>query len=233
MPVKLAFCFLITDGLNQYEKWFRFFHTIPSSKYTIFAHCKNADCDLGWFNKFKLKETVPTKWGDISIVKAQNLLYKEALKDPENYKFINVSQSCIPIHSFDYIYEYLTKDDMSIINMCPTHQCFPRCNALLEHLPRNSILKSHQWMVLNREHTHLCVWSKGFISIFEGVPCPDEHFNITLINRRGDKSKLMYDVITYANWDDPDADSPKTYTSVKDCDIESLKKQGYLFARKF
>jgi hypothetical protein len=230
---KLAFCFIVIDGLNQYEKWVQFFRGIPASKYTIYAHCKNTECDLGWFNKFKLKETVPTKWGDVSIVKAQNLLYEEALKDPENYKFINVSQSCIPIQDFDYIYEYLTKDDMSIISKCSTKQCFPRCNSLLKHLPSEAILKSSQWMVLNREHTTLCVMNEGFISLFENISCPDEHFNIIIINRRGNINKLRYEETTYTNWDDDEADSPKTYTQISQFELNDIKNEGYLFARKF
>ena len=230
---KIAFCFLVINGLNQYQKWYQFFCGIPSCKYTIYVHCKNPDCDLGWFNKFKIKETVPTKWGDVSIVKAQNLLYEEALKDLENCKFINLSESCIPIQTFDYIYDYLTKDDMSIISQCPTRQCFPRCSALLNHISRDYILKSQQWMILNREHAGLCAKNEGFISLFDNISCPDEHFNIIIINKRGDTDKIRYETSTYTNWDDDEADSPKTYMKITQYELNVMKDEGYLFARKF
>ena len=233
MTRKLTFCFLVYDKINQYDIWVKFFEGVDTNKYDIYIHSKNPKKDLGWFNKFKLKRTISTKWGDVSIVKAQNLLYEEALKNSDNYKFINLSQSCIPVQPFDYIYEYLTKDDMSIINKCPESECFPRCNILLKHLSRENIFKSHQWMILNREHANICAYNESFINLFEKLDCPDEHFNIIRINKRGDISKIKYGATTYTNWAEGKNGSPKTYVNVSDCNIQALRDEGYLFARKF
>lgn len=231
--MKLAFCFMIYDDINLKSLWEKFFQNIDPNKYNIYIHYKE-DIDLGlFFNKYKLKRCVPTKWGDISLVRAQNLLYKEALKDTLNYKFINLSQSCIPIKSFDFIYKELIKDDNSYINMCPQKACFPRCNSLIEFIPREDVYKSHQWMILNREHTSLCVWNEGFISCFENISCPDEHFNVTLIKKRGDVSKLMKRATTFTNWDDEDSASPKNYVSIDDSELESMIESDLFFARKF
>ena len=35
--------------------------------------------------------------------------------EKDDYKFILVSESTVPIKSFDYIYNYLTKDTLSIL----------------------------------------------------------------------------------------------------------------------
>ena len=101
---KIAFLFLIYDIINQEELWYNFLKNIDKNKYNIYIHYKENDTKLKYFEDYKLKNCINTKWGDKSLVIAQNILLKEALKDPSNQSFIFLSNSCIPLKSFDYIY---------------------------------------------------------------------------------------------------------------------------------
>src|SRR4029078_5027143 len=59
---------------------------------------------------------VPTKWGDISLVEAESELYKAALKDKSNAYFILLSDTCVPVRSFNYIYNRIKRDERGIVN---------------------------------------------------------------------------------------------------------------------
>src|SRR5438132_664359 len=102
--MKIAFLFLIRSDLNHPLLWKKFFET--HSLYSIYIHYVT-NIDIGWFNKFKVPNIIPTKWGDISLVRAMNLLLEEALKDKDNDMFIFLSESCIPVKSMTHIKDNL------------------------------------------------------------------------------------------------------------------------------
>jgi len=83
-----------------------FFSNIDKSKYSIYIHYKY-DERLEFLEEFKVAKNIPTKYADISIVKAQNFMLLEALKDKNNTHFIFLSGSCIPLKPFEYIYDNL------------------------------------------------------------------------------------------------------------------------------
>ena len=99
---KIAFLFLIYDVINHENIWFNFFNGISKNKYNIYIHYKTND-KLDYFDDYKINNTlnINTKYADISIVKAQNILIKEALKDKSNKHFVFLSGSCIPLKSFN------------------------------------------------------------------------------------------------------------------------------------
>ena len=105
---KIAFLFLIYDMINHEIIWYRYFQGIHKNRYNIYIHYKT-DTTLEFFNEYKIdnRKIINTKYADISIVKAQNILIKEALKDPKNTHFIFLSGSCIPLKSFNYLYDHL------------------------------------------------------------------------------------------------------------------------------
>jgi hypothetical protein len=151
---KLAFCFLIYDVINHEELWRRFFDGVDPEKFTIYIHYKYQK-PLKFFESYKLppNECIETKYENETIPLAYNVLLRKAfLTDDDNYKFIMVSGSCVPLKSFDSIYDFLTKTHHGYFNICPQSQCFPNCNVLLEkgHVDYKHISKSHNWFILNR-----------------------------------------------------------------------------------
>ena len=101
---KIAFCFLTIGDINHHEIWYEFFKN-NKDKISIYVHPKHKDLVKSFFKDYIIKENIKTGWGNISLVDATNLLIKNALIDYNNYKIILVSDSCIPIKSFDYIYK--------------------------------------------------------------------------------------------------------------------------------
>ena len=152
---KIAFCFLIYDIINNEELWNIFFKNIDINKYNIYIHYKN-NKELKYFEKYKLTNCIETKYADISIIHAHNLLFKKALQDG-CYKIISLSQACIPFKSFNFIYDFLTNDDNCHFNVAPHEQCFPRCNILLNFYDKKNIQKSSNWFILNRKNCDLVV----------------------------------------------------------------------------
>ena len=165
---------------------------------------------MKYFEEYKLQNCIPTEYPTISIVHAHYLLIKSAYEDPCNYKFINLSQACVPLKSFDYIYDFLTKDNDAHFNVAPHNQCFPRCNPVLEFIPKNVIHKSSNWFILNRQLSLLVTNNDSYINYFKTIPSPEEHYYITLIHDSYmDKQiittpNLAAGATTFTNWDDMD-----------------------------
>jgi len=253
---KLAFCFLIYDVINFEEIWNKLFEGIDENKYNIYIHYK-VQKPLKYFEKYKLKDTINTKYGDISLVNASNLLFKTAYEDDkENYKFILVSQACIPVKYFDYIYDFLTKDDYGHINLNlwksnskSEKMKFYGYNKLAERIPRKFIEKGSQWLILNRQLVWILAikYDKHINKIFDGVSAPDEIYYGTFSNIYGILNKFkVYDeedpryLTTFANWNnnnyefyDINLQGLKNYSSISKAEMDSILKKHCLFARKF
>ena len=223
---KIAFCFLIYDIINNEDLWDNFFKNIDCTKYNIYIHYKT-DIDLKYFNKYKLSFCIETEWGEISIIKAQNLLLVEAIKDIDNQHFIFISNSCIPLKSFDYIYNELD-ENFSYFNMCPQEQCFPRCNDSILYLPKQYIQKSHQWCILNRKHTLLLIIDTDYLNWFN--ICGDEHCYITKLYTKNLENEVINKATTFTDWS---SDILKTYNTITKEEFNYLINSEHFFGRKF
>jgi hypothetical protein len=241
---QLAFCFLIYDKIHHEELWNKFFEKVDPSKYRIYIHYK-INMPLKYFESYKLKDCIETKYADISLVNAQNIMLKHALSDGCT-KMINLSQACIPFKSFEHIYNFLSKDDMCHFNIAPHKACFPRCNSLLQYYPSKNIQKSAQWCILNRNIAELVI-SKSPEEItteFSRVAAPDEHYYITMVyhNNLTDQiittPNLANGATTFINWGGMDYKYPssgglKNYSSILPAEIKHLLHSPCLFGRKF
>mgnify|MGYP000223743036 FL=1 len=115
---KIAFCFLTIDNIHKAELWEDFFKG-HEDKYSIYLHPKNPEKVDPAYKKYILGNLVETKWGDISLVRATLNLFREAYKNQNNKICVLVSDSCIPLNNFDYIYNELmvNKDQSNIISI--------------------------------------------------------------------------------------------------------------------
>jgi hypothetical protein len=233
---KIAFLFVIYDTIYQEDLWKHFFEGADPSAYSIYIHYKH-NVPLGWMEPYKLKTCVETSYGRISVVRAENLLLKAALHDAQNEHFIFLSNSCIPVKSFTQIQTHL-KPKLSYFNICHPQSCFPRCNSLLSYLPKEQIQKSSHWCILNRRHA-AAVLEEDCTVWFEGFFGADEHYYITMLYRKNlqDELCITHDIqwgaTTFCNWSEHDGNSPKTYHSITEEELQALIDSGSLFARKF
>jgi hypothetical protein len=115
----IAFCFLTYDKIIRYDIWNKFFENIDKSKYVVFIHPKLIkDFSLYNFPYNIVKNRVNTTGKDnVTIVSATLQLLKETYYSNENIShFVFLSQSCIPLYSFDKLYNVITNFKLSVIS---------------------------------------------------------------------------------------------------------------------
>ncbi len=242
MNKKIAFLFLIYDKINHENIWIDFFKQDTENKCTIYIHYKyNIKSDF--FEKYKLKECVETAWGDISLVRAQNLLLTEAFKDPYNQHFIFCSNSCIPFKTFNYVYNFLN-ESFSYFNILSQESCFPRCTSSLNYIDKDNVKKASQWCILNRNHTKKILETDIYFKWFKDT-VGDEHCYITYLYYIGEEANLIRtfnsaeSATTFTNWPDMiyryghRIPNIKNYHVIGTNEILFLLRSRCLFGRKF
>ena len=253
---KIAFLFLIYDMINHENIWHRYFRGfrdfeggVRKNQYSIYIHYKT-DVRLEFFDEYKIDKSkiIDTKYADISIVKAQNSLIKEALKDAKNTHFIFLSGSCIPLKSFDYLYHYL-EPKYSYFHVADPDDCFPDCEVALQYIPKRHIHKASQWCILNRKHGALLTASNTYLRWFEDTYAPDELCYISYLSYIYNDT-LDDEIIatsyhsppevatTFANWEDMNYKyvserELKNYKNISEEELEHLLRSKSLFGRKF
>lgn len=261
---KIAFLFLIYDMINHENIWHRYFRGfrdfeggVRKNQYSIYIHYKT-DVRLEFFDEYKIDKSkiIDTKYADISIVKAQNSLIKEALKDAKNTHFIFLSGSCIPLKSFDYLYHYL-EPKYSYFHVADPDDCFPDCEVALQYIPKRHIHKASQWSILNRKHAELLTAddaatasaSNTYLRWFEDTYAPDELCYISYLSYIYNDT-LDDEIIatsyhsppevatTFANWEDMNYKyvserELKNYKNISEEELEHLLRSKSLFGRKF
>jgi hypothetical protein len=245
---KIACCFLIYDKINNEELWYNFFKNIDKNKYNIYIHYKE-NKPLKYFEEYKLKETIDTCWGCLSIVQAQNLLLKHALKDDKNQHFIWLSDSCIPLKSFDFIYNFLDINK-SYFNIAPDNQVFPRANNLLKFIKKENIKKASMPSIINKKHSKLFVDNETNINKwFKNVGSVDENVYITLLHHFNLQNELVLtpnlsaNAIIFTGWSDMKnyknfnesikKGQPNNYSFICKEELDYLSQSKSLFGRKF
>ena len=254
---KIAFLFLIYDIINHESIWHRYFEGIGKNRYNIYIHYKaDTNVRLEFFDEYKIDKSkiIDTKYADISIVKAQNILLKEALKDAKNTHFIFLSGSCIPLKSFEYLYHHFDTA-YSYFHVADPDDCFPDCEVALQYIPKRHIKKASQWSILNRKHAALLVGSDSsdpsntYLRWFEDTYAPDELCYISYLSYVYNESldveiiATSYDsppevATTFANWEDMNYTfvserELKNYKSISEEELEHLLRSKSLFGRKF
>jgi hypothetical protein len=231
--------------INNEELWNIFFKNVDPEKYTIYIHYKTNQ-PLKYFEQYKLKNCIDTKYADKSLTLASNVLFRTAFLDINNFKFILLSGSCVPFKSFEYIYDFLTRDHFGYLNTCPQEQCFPNCNSLLSVIEKPHIVKAHQWIILNRLLLeNLCMDKDDTINtIYANIYAPEEYFYYTYIKILGFEDQIKTtlnsanEATTFTNWAGMNYKyvtnrSIKNYTNISLEEIEFLLASPCLFGRKF
>jgi hypothetical protein len=242
--MKIAFCFLIYDQINLEEIWSRFFKEVDPSLYSVHVHYKTQK-PLKYFEAAKLRDCIDTQWGDLSLVRAQNLLIADALKDPATTHCILLSNSCIPLKSFAQVAAHLDPG-RSYFNIGDPARCFPRCLFVTQFVESRFIQKASQWCILNRKHATLVTESTDYLEWFAACNAPDEHCYITKLFAARLREELVLtknaadSATTFTNWSDMmeyryrNTDiGLKTYDTIKQEELTHLLSSPCLFGRKF
>ena len=195
MTKKIAFLFLTLENPNFPKIWDKYFRS-HKDKYSIYIHPKYPEL-LTWKKKNIIKNLKETQWGFITGAYIE--LLKEAFSDQNNYKFITISESCIPIQSFENFYEDAINDKRSWIKTMKiknynykerilTQKTIPKPQHFIKHYAR---------FCLNREHTELLLSKEKELNFFHKMHVGDEFFLSLLYPLKNVKD---YAVI-YDDWD--------------------------------
>lgn len=171
---------MIADRLNKSELWDKFFNQDTGNRHTVHVHAKNRTS----LQKHIIEEHIPSAWGTYSLVEIQNILLQHGYNDPKNYKFILLSESHIPVHSFDYVYKKLTENNCGYVGYGSdiVSNRFNTINNMLGW-KREEWLVSSQWCILNREHVSIILANKKIMrNIFEHSAVPDETAYVNVLN---------------------------------------------------
>lgn len=212
---KVAFLFLCVRPIKNPQVWNNFFSGYQDY-FNIYAHISGNDYDKAedywpdvlWNNRVEKHgiQHTPTAWGTVSLVIAEGLLYKTALKNRQNKYFCILSESDIPLWSFPQFYNmlntknksYMTlfsaKGDEDIFKKCFPEKFIPSSNhaTVINQRDRRKITlrTTHQWKVLVRreakEFVKMCN-SKKYIKSY------DQCFTF-------DPERLAPDEYAFSNW---------------------------------
>ncbi|GKV00355.1 hypothetical protein SLEP1_g13051 [Rubroshorea leprosula] len=229
---KIAFMFLSPGSLPFEKLWDKFFNG-HEGKFSVYVHAsKERPVHVSRYFLNRDIRSDEIVWGKISMIDAERRLLANALKDPDNQHFVLLSDSCVPLHTFEYVYNSLMYANISFID------CFqdpgPHGNGrysdhMLPEVQKKDFRKGAQWFSMIRQHAVIVVADSLYYSKFrdyckpglEGKNCiPDEHYLPTFFH--------MLDPVGIANWSVTHVDwserkwHPKLYKA-PDITLELLK----------
>jgi len=233
---KLAFCFLTYANLSQPALWDSIFRE-EREKLNVYIHNKYPFIDTEYnIDRFCIPNCVVTEYGTATIVDATLMLFKQAFQDWENDFFVLLSDKCIPMYSFSYIYDYIFQKNQNIIN---TH--FADRERYWKITDKSFIcfdkfIKHDQWIVLNRRTVSFFL-QYDFMPMFRQIICVDEHYFGNICDKYG--LPYMKQQVTFVNWyersdSESDRPYPKTFVHLTNDDIRKIRIENptCLFMRK-
>ncbi|XP_008801394.1 glycosyltransferase BC10 [Phoenix dactylifera] len=229
---KIAFMFL-TPGSLPFEKLWENFFRGHEGRFSIYVHAsKEKPVHVSPLFIGRDVRSDKVAWGKISMVDAEKRLLANALQDTDNQHFVLLSERCIPLHNFDYVYSYLMETNISFID-CFNDPGPHGAGRYSEHMSpvivKKDWRKGAQWFSVKRQHAVLILADSLYYTKlklyckpgFEGRHCySDEHYLPTLFH--------MFDPTGIANWSVTHVDwsegkwHPKSYKA-QDVTFELLK----------
>lgn len=227
---KIAFLFLTINDLNNGLLWEKFFNG-NEQKFNIYSHSKNqSNLTQKLLIDSQIKNRVDTTWGDISLVRATNNLLKEAYDNSDNKFFMLLSESCIPLYDFNFIYDLILNNNKSSLfyyDWSNTVNSNNRRNKL-KNIKFEHFYKQSQWMLLTRDHVK-CILDHDLTTNFEKVTAADEHYYINILktfHNNFDFENINYP-ITFVNWLDKNNGHPYVYKILNLSDARKLNGKEF------
>lgn len=231
--MKIAFCFLVYDNIIRYDIWNKFFEGCDQDKYKVFIHPKYKN-DLVHLNfKFTMIKNIinTTAKDNITIVKATLQLLRESYSDDITH-YIFVSQSCIPLYSFNIIYNFLGTINKSIVS-CIMNNKKERYHKLSETMKKYIkypyFVKQQPNMILINSDVKILI-KNDMTEHFKYMQCPDEHYFINLLLFVM-KKEIIKQQINFCNYNFQCTQAIQ-FNNVDEIFIRNIRMYGFLFLRK-
>ncbi|KAJ8459453.1 hypothetical protein OPV22_032379 [Ensete ventricosum] len=208
---KIAFMFL-TPGSLPFEKLWETFFLGHEGRFSIYVHASR-EKPVHMSPLFVGRDIRSAKvvWGKISMVEAEKRLLANALQDSDNQHFVLLSDSCVPLHNFDYVYNYLMGTNVSYIDTF--WDPGPHGNArytehMLPEIEEKDFRKGSQWFSMKRQHALIVMADSLYFTKFklyckpgfDGRNCyADEHYLPTLFTKI-DPHGIANWSVTHVDW---------------------------------
>lgn len=261
---KVGLCMLVKDTIPTQFIWNSYLKRNPNCKIVIHGK-ENLVIDPSCSELIKraqlIKNPIKTSWGDLSLVKAQNICIRELLKDIGVCKIFTVSGNCIPLRDEDELLQRVRKEESIFTEFNVPDRLKTVQDDVVTVCPiKIDAFKLHsQWCVLTRDHAKIIVNEEdSYMKCFEntGSSAKDETVYLTTLRHKNQKNIQIIQCIsgddndihgtTLSHWKNvsykfksqtdnekiPDS-SPKEYSDISNEEFNHLLNGEYLFARKF
>ncbi|KAL6980070.1 hypothetical protein U1Q18_021720 [Sarracenia purpurea var. burkii] len=205
---KIAFMFLTKGPLPLAPLWERFFKG-QKGLYSIYIHSLPSFQVHFPSSSVFYRRHIPSQvaeWGRMSMCDAERRLLANALLDISNERFVLLSESCIPLYNFSFIYHYIVKSKHSFVGVFDDPGPFGRGRYNKNMEPEVDVMhwrKGSQWFETNRKLAVYIVKDSTFYPKFAEFCKPacyvDEHYFPTMLTIRA-PNLLANRSITWVDW---------------------------------
>ncbi|PON52134.1 Glycosyl transferase [Parasponia andersonii] len=228
-PPRIAFLFLARRNLPLDFLWGSFFENADAANFSIYIHSApgfvfdESTTRSRYFHARQLRKSIQVAWGESSMIQAEKLLLAEALEDPANQRFVLLSDSCVPLYNFSYIYNYLMASPSSFVDSFLDAKEGRYNPKMSPKIPMNKWRKGSQWITLIRRHAEVVADDELIFQVFHKFckrrppldsgkgklniklqkqhNCiPDEHYVQTLLAMSELEGELERRTLTYTIW---------------------------------
>uniref|UniRef100_A0A7N0T2Y7 Uncharacterized protein n=1 Tax=Kalanchoe fedtschenkoi TaxID=63787 RepID=A0A7N0T2Y7_KALFE len=235
---KIAFMFLTNSDMTFAPLWQNFFNG-HENFYNIYIHCDPTIKikPVGGVFQNRFIPGKKTERGSPTLISAERRLLATAIiDDPLNLYFALISQHCIPLHSFDYVYNAIFHPPSSFFFSFPFYKHLPQSfieiksqedimmerynarghNVMEPEVPFNMFQMGSQFFILTRKHALVVIkerrlWRKFRLPCLNFDSCyPEEHYFPTLLSMEDPNGCTRY-TLTRVNWTDSVDGHPHTY----------------------
>ena len=169
----LALCFLCVEALPHRKLWQEWLRQAKQTAQQgghglrIFIHAKFPDRLDPWSQQYLIRDergeiiNFKPEWGKIEVTRALMKLFETALLDPTVGRMTYVSESCIPIVTFDHACQELWSNDQMDRSWVAAYDKPVNgydtlmMNAVnIKYIPKECVRKCDTWIMLTRQHAH-------------------------------------------------------------------------------
>lgn len=192
------------------------------------------------------------QWGEMSMCDAERRLLANALFDISNEWFVLLSEACIPLRNFSFVYEYLSTSNYSFMGSYDDPGVYGRGRYHEGMLPEVTLAqwrKGSQWFEVNRELAIQIVEDVFYYPKFRDFCRPqcyvDEHYFPTMLTIQVPRL-LANRSLTWTDWsrggahpatfgqDDINEEFLRNILERESCEYNHEETRDcFLFARKF
>ncbi|KAK4755921.1 hypothetical protein SAY87_009678 [Trapa incisa] len=205
---KIAFMFLTKGPLPLAPLWERFLKS-HEERYSIYVHSSPSFHAHFASSSVFYRREIPSQvaeWGQMSMCDAERRLLANALLDPSNEWFILLSESCIPLYPFAFIYNYISRSRHSFMGSFDDPGPYGRGRYNPNMAPEVNLTewrKGSQWFEVNRRLAISIVEDTVYYPKFKEFCRPacyvDEHYFSTILTIRSG-ALLANRSLTWVDW---------------------------------